>query len=251
MPKIPLTSGSWPGMLERDSACVKAQFIPSEKNWIMLKKKKKGKPDWSKHFGNSRFHSAMAISSFILLGTIAIQHQAKPSSLSPRSLFPGVHLSTLSCASFHVAPSYQQVFNRHQWFSITSFIAYFTQKPSLHPYKFSFWQTIASGMTHCKFRLLPSWLSHPTAEWQSPAPVVQWCSDAVMEGLVPPSLRSSRWLWACNVKGAAESQRSSSLLHITRVYSSSSTLSLWHIMTILCWIASAPSLITIELLIKI
>ena len=75
--------------------------------------------------------------------------------------------------------------------------------------------------------------------------------QAGMEGVLPPSLWSSRWLWACSMKGAAESQRSSSLSHVTRVYTSSSTLSLWHIMTILCWIASTPSLITIEQLIKI
>lgn len=91
----------------------------------------------------------MAISSFILLlGTIAFQHQAKPSSLSPRPLFPGVHLSMPPSPSLHVAPSHQQVFHQLQWFSITSFITYLTPKPSLPPSKFSFWEAIASGMTH-------------------------------------------------------------------------------------------------------
>ena len=91
----------------------------------------------------------MAISSFILLlGTIAVQHRAKPSSLSSRLLFPGAHLSTLPCPSFHVAPSHQQVFHQLQWFSIASFIACLTPKPSLPPCKFLFWETIASGMTH-------------------------------------------------------------------------------------------------------
>lgn len=71
------------------------------------------------------------------------RHQAKPSSLSPRSLFPGVHLSTLPCPSFHVAPSHQQVFKHLQWFSITSFIAYLTPKPSLPPWKFLFRERIA------------------------------------------------------------------------------------------------------------
>ena len=111
VPKIPLTSGvvTWDAGVGFN---MHARAIYSRwKTWS--NNAKEINPRWSEHFGNSRFHSMMATFSFILpLGTFAIQHRAKPSCLSPSSLFPGVHLSTLPCPSAHMAPSHrQQVLN--------------------------------------------------------------------------------------------------------------------------------------------
>lgn len=117
-----------------------------------------------------------------------------------------------------------------------------------NPLQASFWETIASGMNHSASSL--SEFCHPDSAMplqysNHQPPGRQWwrglchlpCSP--QDGPGPSAWR------------VLQSPGSSSFSCVTRVYSSSSTLSLWHIMTILCWIASAPSLITVEQLIKI
>lgn len=194
---------------------------------------------WIELSGKSRFYLAITISSFtVLLEKIANQQSQHP-------YLQGQGLQMLCSVECPVPPSVLlQAFKELWWVSIIFFSACTAAKPSISnpiPGSCSRKQVLLVRIT---LQITPVfWLPWPSHAMQDEDHQPR---QAVREGLMPPSLAPH-----LHMHGAAESPGSSSLFHTTRVYSPSSTLSLWHIVAILCWIANALSLITIGQLIEI
>lgn len=163
---------------------------------------------------------------------------SKIKSLS-RPRFPDVTLSTVPGPSLYAAASFQPTMvGFHHFLPCSHNCKAFHQYPL--PGFCSRKQFLLSWLTLQITSLF--WLLWAVVPLQNDGdqPRQEW---GRAHSTIPGSWPATLW--------AAESPGSSSLFHNTRVYSFSSTLSLWCITTVLYWIARALSLITIGQLIKI